>query len=216
MKSLIRNHRAFTLPELLMVIAIIGIMVAGFSGVSIRGNTSGASISTGGSRLAGFLESARENAIVKRQPTAVAMLSANGEAAGRAFISLQYIPANGGTGAAWKPVSSWELLPGGVVARLDDADYDANLPRAFSPGTTPTVSPALPSLNYKAKAYAPKTGYGYIVFLPSGGLYQSPGCSLKLVSGVADASGVSYTGNGANFLKIIINDATGRVKVVKP
>ncbi len=210
-----RIHRAFTLVELLMVIAIIGV-IASVVTVSIGGSTSAASISTGGSRLAGFLESARENAVLKRQPTAVAMLSANGEAAGRVFISLQYIPASGSTAATWKPVSSWELLPNGVVSKLDDADYDVNLPRAFSPGTTPAVSPALPSLTYKAKAYAPKTDYGYLVFLPSGSLYQSPGCSVKLVAGVAESSGVSYIGNGANYLKIIINDATGRVKVVRP
>jgi len=210
-----RDCRAFTLVELLMVIAIIGV-IAGVAAVSISGSTSAASISTGGSRLAGFLESARENAVLKRQPTAVAMLSANGEAAGRVFISLQYIPASGGTAASWKPVSGWEILPNGVVSKLDDADYDANLPRAFSPGTTPAVSPALPSLTYKAKAYAPKTDYGYLVFLPSGGLYQSPGCAVKLVAGISESSGVSYIGNGANYLRIIINDATGRVKIVRP
>jgi prepilin-type N-terminal cleavage/methylation domain-containing protein len=210
-----RTRSAFTLVELLMVIAIIG-LVAAFATSGVTGYSSAASISTAGSRVAGFLEAARENAILKRQPTAVAMLSANGEAAGRVFMSLQYVPASGSTPAKWKPVSNWENLPNGVVAKLDDADYDANLPRAFSPGTTPAVSPALPSLTYKAKSYAPKTGYGYLVFLPGGGLYQSPGCSLKLVAGVSESTGITYIGSGVNNLKIIINDATGRVKVVRP
>ena len=67
-------------------------------------------------------------------------------------------------------------------------------------------------------------GYGYIVFLPDGSLYQSGSqpSTFRLVKGVSTSGGAQYTGakdaNGspADYFEIMINESTGRVKTARP
>jgi len=72
----------FSLVELLMVIAIISILT-GVSTLSLKGISGGSELFTGGSQVANLLESARELAIVKKTPVAVALLAVGNNAGGR-------------------------------------------------------------------------------------------------------------------------------------
>jgi hypothetical protein len=101
---------------------------------------------------------------------------------------------------------------------------------AFLPSNSPTLSVPLPLLTKGTTTYSPKnaTGYGYIVFLPSGSLYQDASLSnaqpgvFRLVEGVFTSAGAQYTGtrggsgDPANYFEIVINECTGQVKTFRP
>jgi len=211
----------FSLLELLTVIAIISILT-GVSAISLRGISGGSHLLTGGAQIANFLESAREMAILKKAPVAVALLANGEDVGGRVFTALEYLPdAN-----QWARVSKWESLPNGVLAYMTNNDAC----NAFSPTNSPTLSVPLPPLTKGTNTYSPQnaSGYGYIVFLPNGSLYQDASLSsaqpsvFRLVEGVSTSSGAQYTGaKGAddkpvNYFEIVINECTGRVKTVRP
>lgn len=203
----IKYRRAFTLLELLLSIAIIGVLFS-LGIVSVRGISGGSNLATSGSRVAGLLESAREEAILKRQPVAVVLLTTGAEAR-RTFSALEY------DGASWNQISRWETLPTGIIAAKTSAT-DNSLAEAFSTTTSVTVSPALPPLKCRGVSYAPGS-YDYLIFMPDGSLYQvAKSCALSLVEGVWNGSDIQKVGNTANSLQIVVNDATGRVKVIRP
>lgn len=152
----------------------------------------------------GLFESARENAILKRQPTAIVMLTKN-ENARRVFSVVEHDPAG-----SWKQVSRWEVFPDGVA--VDSAQGRSELPVAFSAAASPTVSPQLPAMTFRGSSYAPKSDYAYLIFMPDGSLYQSSNCSVTLLEGEVSGGVVQKKGNGLNFFEILINDATGRVR----
>jgi len=206
---------AFTLIELLVVITLISLL-ASLGGILLKGG--GAQLSTAGGHIAGLMEQAREEAIVKRQPTALIMLTDGDDVASRVFAVLGYVPAAEGTGT-WKRVSKWEKLPTGVLA-------DAGL-LALMPANSPAVDPALPALNYAGKSFAAGSAYGYAVFLPDGSLYQDAAGApaspfvLRLVEGFLKQGAVKYTGaqqagQAVNYFEIALNQATGLVKITRP
>lgn len=211
----LKTPRGFTIVELLTVVAIMSILVS-LGMVSLRGVSGGSNLSTSGSRLAGLLESAREEAILKRQPVAVTMLLSGSDDARRTFSALEYVPANGVAPASWKQVSRWETLPAGIVADVSSGTT-ANLSNAFSSDTSVTVSSVLPTLTYRGVSATPGSGYGYLIFMPDGTIYQaSQSCALSLVQGSWNGSSVQHTGDPNNYLQVVVNDATGRVKVIRP
>ena len=216
--GLARQRRSgFSLVELLAVIAIISILT-GVSTLSLKGLSGGSQLFTGGSQVANLLESARELAIVKKTPVAVALLAVGNNAGGRILTALELLPDSN----QWARASKWESLPTGVLV-------DGTTPGVsdtFLPNNAPTISPALPNLVYGGTTYAPQnaSGYGYIVFLPNGSLYQSgaqPGV-FRLVEGVSTSAGTKFTGpkdsanNPANYFQIVINESTGRIKTARP
>lgn len=210
-----KSRHGFTLLELLMVVAIIGMLLS-LGMVSVRGISGSSNIATSGARVAGLLESAREEAILKRQPVAMVLLT-SGDDARKTFVALEYVSATDTSAAAWKQASRWEPLPSGVVVEKPSPTGNTNLANAFSSDTSATVDPALPTLKYRGASYSPASQYDYLIFMPDGSLYQaSKGCSLSLVEGVWNGSAIQRVGNAANSLQIVINDATGRVKVVRP
>ncbi len=220
------NHRGgFSLVELLVVITLI-LFLSGLSAFSLKG-TSAARLANAGASISGFIESARENAILKRQPVAVAML-VSGEDANRAFTALGYVPpASGQTNGSWKQISRWELLPQGVTVDLG-ADSAGNALTGLLPSGSPPVGTALPSLVRKGATYAASdpSGYGYVVFMPDGSLFQNANGStppvLRLIEGNWQEGSIQYTGgkddngNTANYVEISINQATGKVKIIRP
>lgn len=197
------NSRAFSLVELLVTVAILGLLLS-VGASSITGSQGSRKIASSGSRLMSLFEAARENAILKRQPTAIVMLMKS-ENARRVFSALEYDPAG-----SWKQISRWEVFPNGVA--VDSAQGRSELPVAFSPSSSPTVSPPLPSVTFGGVSYAPKTDYAYLIFMPDGSLYQSGNCSVTLLEGEVSNGQVLKKGEGLNFFEILINDVTGRVR----
>jgi len=198
-----------------MSVAIIGILVS-LGVVSLRGISGSANVSTSGARIAGFLESAREEAILRRQPVAVALLTSGGDAR-KTFVALQYVPATDNSTKTWKQISKWEQLPQGVIVDKPTASGDDNLANAFSSDTSATVDPVLPTLTYHGAPFTRASDYQYVIFMPDGSLFQAAkSCSFSLVEGIWNGSDIQRVGNTINSLQIVINDATGRVKVIRP
>ena len=217
----IKKSAAFSLIELLVVIGLIALLA---SMVAFLTNGGGAKLSTAGVQVAGLMDQAREVAILKRQPTALVML-ADGNEAQRVFSVLGYVPAATGPGS-WEHLSGWEKLPAGVLADVG-VDSEGNPLQALKPSNSPVVNPTLPTLSYAGASYAPGTEYGYVVFLPDGGVYQdSSGAPatplvLRLVEAVREGGSVRYTsaqvaGRSANFFEITLNQATGLAKITRP
>jgi len=201
-----KNRKAFSLIELLLTIAVISVLVS-LGVTSFQGFQGGRKLSTAGSRVMGLFESARENAILKGQPTAIVMLLKD-ESARRAFAALEREPTG-----TWKQVSKWEVLPEGVL--VDSSSGQSSLPLALSQGSSPQVTPALSSVSFRGKSYTPQNGYAYLIFMPDGSLYQSGNGSLTLVEGELSNDTVRRKGNGLNSFEILINDATGRVRAAR-
>lgn len=198
-----KSCKAFSLVELLVTVAVISVLVS-LGVTSFQGFQGGRKIATSGSRVMGLFESARENAILKGQPTAIVMLLKD-EAARRAFSALEREPTG-----SWKQVSKWEVFPEGVL--VGDSSSQSSLPMAFSPASSPQVSPALPSVTFRGKQYAPRSGYAYLIFMPDGSLYESGNCAFTLLEGELVNDSVRPKGNGLNTFEILVNDATGRVR----
>ena len=213
---------AFTLVELLTVIAIIVLLVS-MAGAMFRGG--GASLPSAAATLAGLIDQTREMAILKRQPTALAMLGPGSDAAARVFFALEYERET----ATWRQISRWETLPAGVVADTGKDSTGTPL-QAFFPAYSPKVDPALPGVTYQGKRFSPRdaAGYGYVVFLPDGSLYQDSSgtlpasCVLRLVEGVYEKGAIRRTGasaadgSSANYVEIALNRMTGQAKVSRP
>ena len=162
-----------------------------------------------------MLESARDEAIVKQQPVAMALLTSNTDAR-KVFVALEYVPATDTAAATWKQISRWEPLPSGIVVAATSAT-DSSLADAFVSNKSPTVATALPKLQYHGTSYNTPGDYEYLIFMPDGSLYKAAkSYSVSLVEGTWSGSDVQRTGSASNSLQIVINDATGRVKVVRP
>jgi prepilin-type N-terminal cleavage/methylation domain-containing protein len=223
LKQTCTSSAAFTLVELLAVISIMALL----SVVTIPAlrSSEAAQISTSSAQISNLMDASREAAIVSGQPVAVAMLSADSNSVQR-FTALQYVPAT----TSWKRISKWESLPTGILA-YSGTDSSGNPVNAFQPQNSPSVGSAMPGLVYSGKTYQPKDGYGYVIFLPDGSLYQNPNdkggtfsipCILRVVQGTSSATGITYkgpkdgNGNPVNYVDLVLNEATGQTKIVRP
>lgn len=109
---------AFTLVEMLAVIAIIGILGAGI-GIALSGNSSStAALSNAQRMVASMFQAARTNAIMKGQETAV-IIYQDGDFSSASIDqekALRFIGivTREGVGSPWKPLNRGSYLPKGI------------------------------------------------------------------------------------------------------
>lgn len=222
------RQTGFSLIELLVVIALIATLTS-LTVFSLKGNSGAVNLTTGGWRLAGLIDSARETAILRQKPVAIVLLASGDEVANRVFTVLGYVPpvASDEPGQ-WKQISRWETLPQGVLADTG-VDSSGNPLVAFTPSGSVALntSTTLPSLTYQGLHYTAKDQYGYIIFMPDGSICQdasgalpSP-CVLRLVEGIRQGAETRRTGqkdgdgNAANYFEIVFIQATGKTKIIR-
>ena len=202
--------RGFSLVEILAVITLIGILV-GIGSVSMMGYAKASRLATASLQCANLLESARDTAILRKNPVAVAMFPADSEAPA-ALTAFEYQAFS----HTWQRISGWEKLPTGIVF---DPDFNSDANSALAKNS-PTVSPPLPAMDHAGTSYSPggPNGYAFLVFLPSGVLLQQhshPGL-LRFVAGFRENQSIHRTGPPGHFVDLVIIPSTGRIKIVQP
>lgn len=202
------SHQAFSLLELLVTIGIIAILSAG--GATILGSgLRKPSLSVAGNKMAGMVENAQQKAITQNTATAVIVVTKPGHALSYRLMTVLAMDAQTG---AWKQTSPWELLPEGVLLDPDPAKSSF---LTQSPGTLLN----LPVLTREGATFDPQAGgYAYRVFTSSGAPYENNApITMRLIHGIQGVSGeVTATDSGQNFFEVVVAEATGRIRVVRP
>lgn len=204
------SSKGFSLIELLAVVALISMLV-GMSTFALKGNAGVARLASASGVCATLLDGARETAIVRKSPVAVAFFPSTPQAPA-AVTALQYEHST----KSWSHISRWERLPTGVAFDPGQT-LDSNAALASN---SPAVSSALPEMNYAGMSYSPGAadGYAYMIFLPSGALFQEHAnpAVLHLVEGAMTGESFQRTGSSGQTVSLVINPSTGRVKIVRP
>jgi type II secretory pathway pseudopilin PulG len=197
--------------ELLVTISIIAILSAG--GAALLGSgLRKPSLSVAGNKMAGMVENAQQKAITQNTATAVIVVTKPGHALSYRLMTVLAMDAQTDT---WKQASPWELLPEGILLDPD--------PAKSSFLTPPGASLDLPVLTREGDSFDPPQGgdsggYAYRVFTSSGVPFENNApITMRLIHGIQGVSGnVTVTDSGQNFFEVIVAEATGRIRVVRP
>lgn len=182
-----RSRRdAFTLLELLVVMAIIGILVA-MTTLSITNMGEGQKLTTGGNAAVDLINNARQIAKTKNTKTMVVMLD-KGVDARRTFTVMEYNLASDN----WSQVDKWRKLPDGIAAS------EASLQNFFVSTIT--------NMNYLNT----KTNVVGALFMPDG---RPWGAASNLVLQIENTN---RSASANNYYKIIVNHSTGVPIVRRP
>jgi prepilin-type N-terminal cleavage/methylation domain-containing protein len=198
---------AFSLVELLVVMAIIGVMAALLLPAF---NSIGKSqlLSAQGNNLVNLIDLASQNSAAKNAMTA--MIAIPGSSTNSVGFGLfEYVPE----GSGWKQISKWETLKDGIVAYYPNDAYKFT--------DYPSVKPPLldfPAINYRGAAVP---AFQYLIFLPSRSLLQSTSAQVQVAEGFSSAGSITFTrpasgGGPANFYKVTVLGTTGRAKIDRP
>jgi prepilin-type N-terminal cleavage/methylation domain-containing protein len=210
----IRNAPAFSLVELLAVIAIIGLLLA--VAVPIFSDPGNNAHQASREIVKAHIQQARAHAIASGNATAVAIpvLSTGGELGGRAISLFEVVK----TGAGYEPAKDggggerllqrWETLPGSFHF----------MPACLISATKPTIVDAAATLqtNHKGK---PVTCH-LIVFAPNGQIVL-PASETNIAIARAVSRGNSLTltqkSNGSPVFDLLqVDRLTGRTRSIQP
>lgn len=183
-----RNNQGFSLPELLVVIALIAILAA----LTVAGTGSLRSsgyLNNAGNLVSDQIHQARRLAQAKNAQTLLVMAK---DARG-AFRLLTVCERAAGS-PDWNQVTRWEVLPEGI-------GIDASQSLLHSPAVTPPPPPLT-----QAGRTIPASDYAYQVFFPDGRLLAADNPVLF----------VSPSAGTNNFYRIVINASTGIPIIERP
>lgn len=213
-----QSLRAFTLLELLVVVAIIAILML----LAARIFTGGSNTSAGAQLVFDHLSAARQHAITKGKLTALAIRTGtvgSGEGEPWARLAIFEVQQPGGE---WVRVSPWRNMPRRAYI---DSTYDpADEPWTRTPASLPDAHERIlaptPALRDGSNNLTHGTDYQVIAFRPDGGLELGENVALRIVRGGLDESDQVVPDGGSeepsDWIKLIIENVTGRVKEIRP
>lgn len=212
------SHAAFSLVELLAVIALIGI-VMGLAVPVLSGIGRGTALATAGNMVNNMVGVARQHAMSRNTLTALVLLANHGtDSDYRAFAVVEYKPGTG-----WSQIGKWEMLPIGICVDAGDTQECSFLLRSPNPFPflTDTKQDNPPVLFLGMPVRNPE-GYAARIFTSGGGL-QNAGApaQIRLVEGDTAGGVMHYShrnsaGKPANYFDIAIVGATGATKISRP
>jgi len=203
MKSSSASRQAFTLVELLCVIAIIGVILAltAFNAPSLFGSYA---VRSGADSLYGGLTLARQVALSHNRPSAL-VIRTTGEKAWQRLAVFTIDPET----SAWTQISSWDTLSRGVII---DKDYPipvawtgtVGLPVLLEEGAR--MAAPVPAISDGPTPLAHGTDYVAIGFLPDGSLMLDANVALRII--------LEQRGSRTEWPVLLAEHAAGRVKTL--
>ena len=207
------NSAAFSLLELFVVMAVIALII-GIGMPAVVSLSKSRNLTSGGNRVMGLAQQARQNSVAKNSLTALVLASQVEDARFnlRLFCLMELAPG----AIQWTALSPWEILPDGVAA-----DSGSGSATFFQ---SPKVTPAIQNLRFQGKAVL---GVVYQIFNPDGSLYVGSNGQpvtppiVKLVQGTIASGGIlQYTatpnGGPGNYYAISLNLFTGIPQGLRP
>jgi prepilin-type N-terminal cleavage/methylation domain-containing protein len=211
----ISHHRAFSLVELLVVVAIMGILgsLLAINGPSLLS----AGALTGGSQIVvDNFAFARDHAMSKSVPTFVAIQNSGDKSWQR--IAVFALRADS---VSWEQVSQWKNLPDRAFV---DSSYDPQTePWSKKPTDLTDAHSNVPApsstLRDGSRSLAFGTDYLCVGFLPSGALLADNNLAIRIVRG--RRQGADFTADGGastptDWVKLLLEKSTGRSKEIRP
>jgi hypothetical protein len=213
--------------ELLTVMGLISVL-AGVSLPAIKGVTGSRSLSTGAAELAGWLNTARSEAIA-RHTVVRFMIARQWDSRTNANLRRLSLWAWDAEAQNFFPISKWEELPEGIILEPKVPDYLANAAYAQADPSVvrgdSVLTESFRTAEFAAGTQAEPLSARYIEFLPSG-TARVPGSSARRLIYVATpgfqrGGEIVHTTNAGDgrptdWAQINVDTFTGRARVYLP
>ena len=204
------SRSPFTLIELLAVMGLMavlmGLMVPALSNIAVSRGVDGAT-----SQLTATLNQARQHAIANRVNTAVVFPVDVFPEKNKRFTALGVFEYDENyNNYRFVSDGKWNFLPKGTIINTKAEESSLNNKVDEIKIDTDTYS------SISTAYFNPKTMLESVTFEPTGSLAGSSPAKIKIQQGVYESGDSPTPTNQKNWLKITVNQFTGRVQVLKP